>query len=111
MKIKNTWKLKWFVVKDGILFEFNDKQQEKGIRHILYRSQLSENPEDSSSFTLKFKFPTGKTPTTMYLRTEDQILLAEWSSSILKQRLFISSAFHYYGFHVQRCLSASRDSK
>ena len=105
MKIKNNWKIKWFVLKDGILFEFNDKQLEKGIRHLLCNCVLSENPEDSSSFILKFT--SGKKTSTLYLRTEDQILLAEWSSAILKQRLFISTAFEYYGFHVHQCLFLS----
>jgi hypothetical protein len=96
------WKPRWFVLKDGILWKYDNKVKDEYNTQImlikgdptpsskfpLYRCILEEyNPENSENSNHQFQISTKQRSMILRAHTEEE--MHDWLNSILKQKILV----------------------
>jgi len=86
-KYEMQWKARYFVLKDGILFKYENKTDPKPTKFALYHCKLDEYRTDEDELHTQFQITTKQR--TMVLRAENEQHMHEWLNEIMKHKIFV----------------------
>jgi hypothetical protein len=82
------WRTRWFVLKDGILFKYESKEDKQPTKIPLYKCTLQEYKTENAD-ELSNQFQILSKTKSIILRTANEEEMHEWLNAILKHKIMI----------------------